>query len=333
MSLARAASRSQAPGTSPDPSPTTSTSVPARSCPDPIDKIILAQSVNLLAGAPGVGKTALIAWLLTRFRDSLPIFGYTPVAIPKIAFIGADRSWDNSTRFWFEAAAYADIPHYSLQDDRDFNPQQLRSKSQRIAILERCLDAVGDLPVGSLIVIDPLALFLGGNLIDYDSCMVACSQIRRICQDRGITIIGTAHSAKQKADKKERYKRLQDNILGSTALFGYTDTQMYLAAPEETGADHYTFLWAPHHKPPELFPLGRDASGLFVPWADSTAALQESSILKLIPLEAPGIGFGELVVASEGASRATVHRVLTHFLNQGVIEKVAHGRYCRRAAH
>lgn len=334
MSVSKAASRSQAP-----PSLRASVQSPASSPslssprPDPIEKILLANSVNLLAGAPGVGKTALIAWLLTRFRDTLPIFGYLPCPIPRIAFIGADRSWENSTRFWFEAAGYADIPHYSLQDDRAFPPVRLRNRAGRIQILEQCLEKVGPLPPGSLVVVDPLSLFLGGNLIDYDTCGVACSQIRRLCQDLQFTLIGTAHSSKQKADRKERYKRLQDNILGSTALFGYTDTQMYLAAPDETGADHYTFLWAPHHKPPEMFPLGRDASGLFVPWEDSTAAALEAGLLALIPLIEEGIGFGDLVLAAEQMSRATVHRILQHFLEVGVVERVGHGRYRRRLGH
>ncbi len=93
-------------------------------------------------------------------------------------------------------------------------------------------------------------------------------------------MIGTAHAAKQKADKNERYLRPQDRILGSTALFGYTDTQMYLAAPDETGSKDgvYTFFWNPHHAPPAAFPLTRDSEGRFV-IAEGTGTSAAPSIL------------------------------------------------------
>lgn len=298
--------------------------------PDIIPNILPACSVNLLAGSPGVGKTALTAWMLRQIRDEQPIFGYATSKVPKIAVVGADRSW-SSTGKWFALAGYSEIAHYSLQDDLQFNPYKLRNKLARIQILSDALDRLDPLPPGSLVMVDPLALFLGGNLSDYDSCAIACTQIRRLCQERGITIIGTAHSSKQKADKKERYLRLQDRINGSGALFGYTDTQMYLASPEETGERHYTFLWAPHHARPETFPLGRDQNGLFVPWEESVAATEEGKLLALIPAEDPGIGFGELVLKcgdeDPPIARTTVYRYLQELMQEGRILKCGHGHY------
>jgi AAA domain/IclR helix-turn-helix domain len=295
--------------------------------PDLIDKILLRNSVNLLAGAPGVGKTALLAYLLPRFRDGKSVFGYQPRPVPKIAFLGADRSWDTSTRHWFDAAGYGDLPHYCLQDDRGWNPQSMRNRQNRIQILTAALDKL-DLPRGSLVAVDPLAPFLGGQLNDYDACAVSCIIIRRLCQDRDLTIIGTAHAAKQKAEAKARYQRLQDRILGSTALHGYTDTQMYLASPEETGEKFYTFLWNPHHKPAEIFPLGRDAAGLFVPYADSVRSQEEGKVLAAITDLEDGTAFADIVIVSE-VSRATVHRYLQELIKEGVVARVGQGRYRR----
>jgi hypothetical protein len=308
---------------------------PARQALDPLPGIIPFASINLLAGAPGVGKTALSAWMLSRFRDCLPIFGRQPNPLAQVAFIGADRSW-SSTGQWFAAAGYGDIPHYSLPDDRGYPKKKLRAKGARIEVLKHCfdqLDKTYGLPWGSLVQVDPIALFMGGNLIDYDACMVACLEMREICQERGLTIFGTAHSSKQKADKKEQYARLQDRILGSAALFGFSDTQMYLAAPQETGEKHYTFLWHPHHEPGEVFPLGRNAAGLFVPWAESTAAADEGKLLHHIPSEGEGIGFGQLVLACEGVSKATVHRYLQEQVKLGTVEKTTHGHYRKRAVN
>jgi len=311
---------------------------------DPLPPVLLAGSVNLLAGAPGTGKTAFLAWWITQFAQGLPVFERQPTQIPFQGWITADRSWDRSTVKWFELAGYPELPHYSLQDDRSFKKARLRNRRDRIAIFRECLDAVaqqapgGQLPVGSLIYADPIALFLGGNLVDYDTCAVACSEIREICLDRGISVIGTAHSAKQKAEKKDRYLRLQDRILGSAALFGYTDTQLYLAAPEELDVDHYTFLWAPHHARTQTFALHRDEQGLFVPGTEMTPLpstggrpkVSDAWITTAFAVDnTPDQTFRQLQVHADraGVSRATATRQIRDAVSEGRLRAVRRGVY------
>lgn len=162
--------------------------------PDPLPSIILGGSVNLLAGVPGVGKTALLAWILTRFRDRLPLFGRLPNPVPKIAFLSVDRSWQQSSRAWFELVGYSDIVQYSLQDDMEFDVDRLEHRRNRMKIFNESLDKLEPFPLGTLVIVDPIAPFLGGNLLDYDACMVACARIRRSCLRRGITLIGDRKS-------------------------------------------------------------------------------------------------------------------------------------------
>jgi hypothetical protein len=311
---------------------------PAR-CPHPLDPILLRTTVNLCAGAPGVGKTAFLAWFIHRIQRGEKIFGRQPAPIPFQGFIGADRSWTESTSRWMDLEELDPLPHYSLQDDRAFRKARLRNKRDRIHIFGECLAALslagdGRFPLGSLIYVDPLALFLGGNLIDYDTCLVACSEIREICTDKGIAIIGTAHAAKQKADKADRYLRLQDRILGSAALFGYTDTQLYLASPDECGTDCYTFLWAPHHAPTELFSMTRDHRGLFIP-GDRIAELNPPAfdpawiveLLKKAPKHV--LQLATIIRTGKGLelSRMTVIRQIKRLLDEGRIAQVRHGFY------
>jgi hypothetical protein len=149
-----------------------------------------------------------------------------------------------------------------MVDDPAFNPKLLRRKFERTDLLFRFADPL-QLPRGSLLIVDPISLFLGGKLNEYDDCAVACCEIRDGLRRRGLSILSTAHAGKLKADASERYLRLQDQILGSTALFGFTDSQMYLASPQETGKSTYTFLWAPHTAPTETFDLRRDERGVF----------------------------------------------------------------------
>lgn len=315
----------------------------------PLPPILLRNSINLLAGAPGAGKTALVAWMTTRFRDTLPIFGFAPTPGIFQGFIGADRSWNDSTHLWFDTAGYPDIPHYSLLDDASFNVTRLRKRGERMGILHSCFDALdtqapgGHIPSGSLVWIDPISLFLGGNLLDYDACVTGCIEIHRLCKDRDLTVVGLAHAGKQKADKAQRYLRLQDRIVGSTAQFGFTDTMMYLAEPLEVGEDFSVFHWHPHHAAASSFKLLRDpATGLLLPdHAEPLTGLPASvpdepvvaAILACLP-ESPTLGTlsdlrQALTYQEVPASLATVKRALQRLLEARRVVRVGHGRYTK----
>lgn len=300
---------------------------------DPLPDVLPTGGISLLAGAPNVGKTALLAGILRDLRATRAIFGRQPNPIPAIGFINADRSWARGAGIWFNRVGYPDIPQYSMADDDTFSPRRLRKRHERTDILASFIDLL-KLPPHSLIVIDPIALFLGGNLLDYDSCAVACHEIRGYLRTRSYTMLATAHSSKIKADKKERYMRLQDQILGSTAIFGFTDTQMYLASPQETGKPYYTFLWHPHSSPAEVFQLERDDAGLFQLYSGADTANQ-NRVLSLFPDNDDPIRFGVLVEMADQfpLSRATVARVLEALVEVGRIVKVDKGTYSRVVVH
>lgn len=293
--------------------------------PDPIPGVLHYGSLNILAGASGVGKTCLLSWLLTRLRDGKPVFTREVPQPVKVGFIAADRGY-LTAGYWFSKVGYRTVPFYSLADDKLFNTSRLRSKTLLPTILGECLDKL-ELPPGGLACIDPLALFMGGSINDYQTCAVACLEIRRQAQKRQLTLIGTAHAAKQKADKKERYIRLQDRILGSSAQLGYADTQMYLASPEETGERFYSFLWHSHTALPEAFPLGRDRDGLFVPWEQSVESQEEQTIYDMIPPDGSSIAFVTLQGLCSEISRATLFRRLNELIEAGRIERCDHGQY------
>lgn len=305
--------------------------------PDPIPTILVGAGINLLAGAPNVGKTALLAGIMTRFRDGLPIFGHPSITPTKLAVLCIDRSWPQTTRVWFERAGYADIPAYSLLDDDEFVAKRLRKKQDRMIVFDMCLERL-DLPFGALVMVDPIATFFGGNINDYDSCMVACMEMRQTCRRRGITLIGAAHAGKQKADKAQRYIRLQDRIAGSTALFGFTDTQMYLGSPEEIGEKFYILNWNPHLAPSESFKLTRDDLGLFIPHGpleqpistlDNTA--WADGLLGCIAVAPDLTPVKDLIdhLGQLGISRRTLYRQIDALIDLKQVIRVGHGKICR----
>jgi len=285
--------------------------------------------VSLLSGAAGLGKTALLAGMAKAFREGRPVFGHQPTPIAEIGIIVTDRGWDRGARVWFERVGFPEIRHYSMPDDPSFDPRCLRKKFDRTSRLGDFIDKL-TLPRRSLLFVDPIGLFLGGNLLDYDSCAVACHEIRVLLRNRGLTLIATAHSGKLKADKKDRYARLQDQILGSSALLGFTDTQMVLASPDETGQRFYTFLWLSHLAPPETFLLERNEDGVFE-LARDTDGGTTARILALFPADGAETTLGELSQLAEAIplTMKTVQRALAQLVTTGAVLKVRRGVYRR----
>lgn len=286
--------------------------------------------ISILAGAPNIGKTALLSTVLRELRDGRPIFGHQPRRVPAIGMVNADRGWAKGAGHWLTMAGYPEIIHYSLSDDPSFNMKRLRRKFDRTDILASLIDTL-QLPPDSLVVVDPISLFLGGNLLDYDACMVACHEIRSYLRARRYTMLATAHSGKMKADKRERYVRTSDQVLGSTAIPGFTDAVLHLASPEELGKNYYRLVWHPHCDKAETYYLERDDRGLFLPYSGVDDATK-ARILALFPTDGTtSIGLGGLVEAAESIplSKATVKRVLDALLDLGVVERVERGLYRR----
>ena len=300
--------------------------------PDPIEGIMPAGTITLLSGASGVGKTAFVAEWCVRWRDGRSIC-WKPTNRPvELGVVAADRKWA-SHKQWFEAVGYPDIPHYSLRDDPSFNWDKVFNRKETANIFRAALSRLL-LPPGSLIVVDPISIFIHGSLLDYKQTAVSLAHLDRVCTDLGVTVLGIMHMSKQKGDKKDRYTRPQDRILGSAALGGFTDTQMYLLGPEDLDEDFYGFGWIPHHAPAETFTFSRDPqNGLFIPYEapDQTGNLK--ALYDAITESIAGTKTKELTnLASDqlGLARATTYRYLDLLRIQGKIERVGRGAWRRK---
>jgi len=297
--------------------------------PDVIPYLLPGGGISILAGSPNVGKTALLATLVRDLRDQRLIFGHQPRALPGIGVINTDRGWAKGAGLWFARAGYGDVVYYSLSDDRTFNMKRLRKRLDRTDILFSFIDGLF-LPPESLVYVDPISIFLGGNLLDYDACAIATGEIRAYLRERRLTMLAAAHSAKLRANKQDRYMRMQDQVLGSTAISGFTDSALYLASPQETGKAYYTLVWHPHGSKEERYYLERDEQGLFIPYTGVDTGTQ-MRVLALFPDNGGEVGLTALVEAAGAIplSKATVKRGIDALLDDGTIERVKHGLYRR----
>jgi hypothetical protein len=249
---------------------------PPRRLQDIISDVLPAQQLHLIAGAPGAGKTAFVFWLLAQLRDGKKVFGLETRKPAFIGFIASDRTWDSHER-WAQTVGYADIPKFSVVDDPTLSLEKLDDKkvSKHVEFLRMLIQKCNggeDPPRDSLLILDPISLFIGGDMNRYLSVFRHMIEISQMCKAQGWTILATAHASKQKGSKDERYVRPQDRILGTAAFLGCAGTVCYLATPEETEDEiDPEFTWAPHHAPMATMRLFRNPkTGLLTPGAGAT---------------------------------------------------------------
>lgn len=197
---------------------------------DPIPRIILWRSVNLVAGASGSGKTIMLAEWAARWRDGRGICRHVTNIPTGIGVIAADRDWVTYHKA-FSAAGFAEIPRYALLEDPEFNPQNWGRKNTAFTLFEQCLAQLNPQP-GWIVYVDPVSpLFVQGNPNDMKDVALSCCWYRVMARKYGITLVLFSNVAKQKTE--DTYKRVQDRIAGSGAWVAYTDTQISVEQDEE----------------------------------------------------------------------------------------------------
>lgn len=264
--------------------PASSSTIP--SFPDPIPKYLPYGTICTLSAASGTGKTRMLATWLTRLRDGKSICGHGTNRPTGIGILALDRRWGQYQEL-FDLIGWGDIPHFSFRDMKGFDWKKLKSAEGRSGAFNYGLDQL-KLPPGSLVMVDPLSVFVTNQLMDYCEVAIGMSALDATLRRRQLTCLGTFHTHKVYANPKDRTLRPQDRILGSGAQLAFTDTSMYLASPAETGEDYFELGMVPHNAPEEQHHFVRDSNGLFIPHRDlagKTAEERAMEVLKLIPLE------------------------------------------------
>lgn len=284
----------------------------AVSYPDPIPGYIAHGSINMLAGASGVGKSGFLAEWAARLRDGKTICGKPTHPPTSLGMISGDRQGSDH-RKWLDEVGYPDMPHYALRDDDDFDwEQSLKTRAAAQTTMKRALTILGAQP-GGLVFLDPIALFIPGNMSDYKNCAIGIAMLAKVFKEFDISVIAIAHTGKQKNDPNAAYTRPQDRILGSTALLGFSDTPMYFVELDGGHESEREFGWIPHHRAPERHLFRRNDKGLFIPYMDKVENENSQKVLDAIPATTDGISTGELcdqLLETYGMSQSTVYRHL-----------------------
>lgn len=302
--------------------------------PDPIPGIIPFGTLTIVAGAPGVGKTAMLAEWIRRWQAGRTICEKpTNKPLGGFYFLAADRQWQ-SHQIWFDAVGYPNIPHYSVADDPTYSLERLKAANMAFTCFEDCLKKLAP-PPGAHLIVDPVSpLFIQGDPNRARDVATSLLRFSRACQQYKINITCTAHFGKQKADQKEQYARPQDRIAGSGAFSGFSDTQVYLIDPLPPKQPYHILGWVPRHAAPEEFHFKREeTNGLFIPYEHYTEANQTDAVLTCVPYEPLAMeALVKRVHEQLGYSVRTTERYLKQLVADGRVTKVRRGVYQRAAA-
>lgn len=306
--------------------------------PDPIPGIMPFGTITIFTGAPSVGKTAMLADWIQRWRTHRPIWGHQTNAPTQFAYIAGDRRWSTSHQHWFNRVGFPEIPHYSIADDREFKSEELRDPSKALDMLRRCLKFAADgyAPVpGAHVIVDPaIPLFIAGNHNAPRDVAYSLISMSRIAEEMQINLTLVGHFGKQKGENsKDRYTRPQDRIAGSYAFSGYSDTQIFLLEPEGDQM-FYTLGMVPRLRAPEFHKCQKNDMGLFVPFddliehkshADVFECVRTGMVNTIAEIRERGIQMGH--------SKATVERALKQLVDDRRVAKLGRGRYQRVKVH
>lgn len=301
--------------------------------PDLIEGLIPTGSICTLAGASGVGKTCLYATWIKRWLENQTIVGKKTRKPAEIGILCGDRRWQ-SHRQWFDAAGIPEdaIKHYSLRDDESFPWTDLRQTPKVKDMFSRALDKLNLAP-DSLVIPDPLALWIPGKVNDYKDVAIGLGVIDNVIKPRDLTMLGIFHQAKQIADKSQQYKRPQDKILGSAAQIGFSDTAMYLLGPEDLDVPYYGFGWVPHNAIADTFKFTRDAWGLFVPYTPHEDLDSVEHVHDIVPADTTGATVPQIEHQLESLgvklTSRTIYRCLKKLMEDGRIQQPSRGKYRR----
>ncbi len=296
---------------------------------DLITGLVPKQEVSILAGSSGAGKTTVVMQLTAAVQKHQSLWDLFTATEPlQIGLIGGDRSIRTTLDLAERAGADLSQCHIqSLTDDRDIDITKL--KYQSFDLLLDLIRGQHDAKT-TLLLIDPLVVFFGGDTKLYTSNAVPLIRLNRLCNDSGLTIIGTHHATKARTDYG--FKRRQDRIGGSGgALQGFSSTQLFLDTPEEAGEPHSVLRILHHLYPSRDLALQRTDRGLFEPLAMPAAPNLDATgraILDAIPAT-QAVRRSYLLANLPHIPPATLDRHLANLTEQGHLAKAKQGEYSR----
>jgi hypothetical protein len=205
-------------------------------------------------------------------------------------------------------------------------------------------------PPGSILLLDVFSnVFVGRDIQENGEVRANMIAIGDLARSRNLTLIGTCYGVKIQGDKKSRYARLIDRLIGGASFRGCASTIAYITTPEEAAVEDYPIPSSspdlsseriqvleivPRSGPPHTVFISRTQTGFFAEVnqvAVDIAAVAPEGINKRAVKEC--LGAGPLTLQSLHQllgtlmSKETLRQTLSRMCDSGSILRVGRGLY------
>jgi energy-coupling factor transporter ATP-binding protein EcfA2 len=293
------------------------------------------QQLHIIAGSSGAGKTTLLFQLVAAMKRGQQFFGYPTANVP-VAYVPYDRNYDETmatmqrvgiseNEMFVMPRRIPGLEHDARRDDRFMEEMQVVRQATAGA---------------KLLIIDGFyALVPFGKMNDYLIMATFLQRVRDYAADNDMTIIGVAHSPKQR--EGNRIIDPRQLIQGSVAGGGFSSSGMAVMREKPTGECQNRQVYIlPRNAPEHLFNVGMTRDGVLAESAyvmgggddgggRSKALTAFMDMLSFMGSNGEELHTTEIIQGAirHGLSQGSVPRWLNELVANGYINKVGRGVY------
>ncbi len=290
-----------------------------------VDRIFPTKEIHIIAGASGVGKTTWAFQMLDDWRKSAPVLGYNSFPCPWV-YVSCDRS-KQSVATTLERVGVMGIP---LLDARGVSEHE----AEAFDVVLRGARQVN--PDVRFIFVEAFSLLVP-QVSFKDSYRVTAqflSKLVRTLEKEDLTIIGTAHSPKQR--ENDQITDPRQMVLGTVAWGAFVETIIAIRrmAPKDPSNQNRQILLLPRNAREQAFEYTLDDNGRFI-----TAELTKPedvmvSVLDGLPFD-KDLQTADLKALAKGAGmhERAAERWIREAVVNGLLEDVSWGKYRRKGQH
>lgn len=286
--------------------------------------------IHMAAGGSGAGKTTVLFQMIKAMKEGKDFFGYPTRDWPAV-YVPYDRDTDE-TEYTMARVGITPEQLPILPMEIVYPPANLPD-NRFMLDMQKVRNAF---PRAKLLIVDGFYTLVPYGLInDYLRVAAFMQMARRFCRDNDITIIGVAHSPKQRQGNMVMDPRQM--IQGSVAGGGFSSCGVVIIREKEDSecANRYLYI-LPRNCPDKKLAIGMGADGLdakywqveqpkgrrrseahenFVELLKSYG--QEMFTMSQVAKDAGGLGI----------SRGSINQWLGEMVAFGDVERVKHGLY------
>ncbi len=288
-----------------------------------VDQIFPTKEIHIIAGASGVGKTTWAFQFLDEWSQGIPVFGYKSNPCPMV-YVSCDRS-EQSVGITLDRVG---VPHPKFVDARGVSRHGEKAFEE---VLYTCRTLE---PNVRLIFIEAFSLLVPQVSFkdSYRTTGQFLSELSQTLSKEDLTIIGTAHSPKQR--ENDQIIDPRQMVLGSVAWGGFVETIIAIrrVKPKNPEDMRRQILLLPRNAREESFDFDLDVRGRF------TKVLPTTTFGTLNERLESAFGFDANITTSEliemgrqvgVTAKRTVELWFTQAVDEGRLKRIAQGVYRR----